>query len=164
MSFKASFNKEAIGLVFVDVLIVLFWLFLLSDAYFQGRELPYLLNEIDLPELPILLSGFAILAVASAAGIVTFLQRKNIMEKMPLLSTIVDRVLGIGAYSRITHRLRPVCASILSSLILGIVGLYSTYEGSQDRWSYAICIGSTVFATFMLIAYLASKRFPPALR
>lgn len=164
MRLNEPFFKASIGMMFVDVLIAIFWLFLLSDAFFQGRELPHLLNGIDLPELPIFVSIVTILLLASLTSILTFWQRKNIMEEMPLFSTMVDRIFGTGAYSRITHRLRPVCASILSSLILATVGLYTTYEGSQDRWSYAICLGFLVFAIFMLIAYLVSKRFPPALR
>ena len=164
MRFKKPFFNASAGLLLVDALIVLFWLFLLSDAFLQGRELPYLLQEVDLPELPIFMSVVVILVLASFASGLTFWQRKNIMEEMPLVSTWIDRTFGAGAYYRIIHRSRPVCVSILSSLILAMVGLYTTYEGPQDKWSYAICIGFLVFAIFMLIALLASKRFPPALK
>lgn len=151
-------------MIVVDVLIVLFWLFLLTDSYFQGRELPGLMSKAELPELPIPLSIIAILVVSILASVMTFWQRKHIMEDLPLVSKWLDQMLGIGAYRRITHRLRPVSASILTSLMFAVVGIYTTYTETQDSWSYAICIGFLVFATFMFIAYLGSRRFPPVLR
>lgn len=164
MSAEKPHDESTIGMKAVDILIVLFWLFLLWDAYSQGLELPGLMSEIDLPELPVIMSAFAILVIAGSASFVTFWQRKNIMEDMPFFSTLTDRALGSGAYRRFTHRLRPVCVSMLSSLVLATVGLYCTYEETQDRWSYAICFGFLAFAVCMFIAYLVSKRLPPVLR
>lgn len=164
MSAEEQVDESTIGMKLVDVLIVLFWLFLLWDAYSQGRELPGLISGVDLPELPVVMSIFAILALTISVSIVTFWQRKNIMEDMPFFSTLTDRIFGAGAYRRFTHRLRPVLASMLTSLILAAVGLYSTFEETQDRWSYAICLGFLAFAICMFVAYLASKQFPPALR
>ncbi len=86
------------------------------------------------------------------------------MEDMPILSSTVDRVFGKGAYRHFTLRLRPVCASVISSLVLAVVGLYSTYETTQNAWSYAICFGFLALALSMFIAYQSSKQFPPALR
>ncbi len=86
------------------------------------------------------------------------------MEDMPILSSTVDRVFGKGAYRHFTLRLRPVCASVISSLVLAVVGLYSTYETTQNGWSYAICFGFLALALSMFIAYQTSKQFPPALR
>ncbi|MFT7688067.1 MAG: hypothetical protein ACI9FB_003427 [Candidatus Azotimanducaceae bacterium] len=147
-----------------DGLIILFWLFLLSDAYFQGRELPILVSGVDIPELPMYLPIFAMLVIALMSSFVTFWQRKNIMEGPSIILSITDRFLGVGAYSQFTHRLRPVSASIATSLILAVVGLYTTFKTTQDTWSYIICIGFFVFAICMFSAYLVSKRFPPLLR
>ena len=148
----------------INVLIVVFWLYLLLDAYFQGRELPGLINDLDLPELPVVLSACLVLIITALCGVVTFWQRKNIMEDMPYLSSFIDRVLGKGAYNQFTLRLRPVSASIATSLVLATVGLYSTSQTTQDNWSYLLFFGFLAFALSMFVAYLLSRRFPPALR
>ena len=41
------------GFRILDILVLLFWLFVLTDSYIQGRELPGLLAEAGLPELPV---------------------------------------------------------------------------------------------------------------
>jgi len=163
MRFDKTINRIAISRKIIDVLIALFWLFLISDAYFQGRELPHLLSKINLPEFPLILSFFAVLTLAASACILIFWQRKNLMDEMPVLSSRVDRFFGPGAYSRFTHRLRPVQASIFSSIVFAAVGLHATYQQTQDMWSYMICTGFLFFAICMFIAYLVSKRFPPVL-
>ncbi len=148
----------------VNLLIAIFWLYLLFDAYIQGRELPNFILKQDFPELPVVLSTCFILVLATSCGLFAFWQRRNIMEDMPILSSTVDRVFGKGAYRHFTLRLRPVCASVISSLVLAVVGLYSTYETTQNAWSYAICFGFLALALSMFIAYQSSKQFPPALR
>lgn len=155
--------SERVGRVLVNLFIALFWMFLIVDSYIQGRDLPILMNDIELPELPLALFIAAALLVSLAASVVTFWQRKNIMDEMPIVAERVDRWFGVGSYSRFTHQLRPVWASILSSTIMGVAGLYATYQFNQHVWSYAICGGTLLFAVFMFIAWLVSRRYPPVL-
>lgn len=88
----------------------------------------------------------------------------RIVEDMPLVSSAVDRVFGTGAYKRFMYRLHPLWASILSSLLLAVVGLYATFQSNQSQLSYAVCIGFLSFSASMVVAYLFSKRYPPILR
>lgn len=157
-----SLNPNA-GRRLVNVFILLFWAFMIYDAFMQGSEMPLLLAEVELPELPIaLFVGVAVVGSLGASAFV-FWQRKNIMDDMPVVSDRVDRLFGPGAYSHFTRQLRPTWASILSSLILGGVGLYATFESTHGIWSYAISGGTLLFAVFMFIAWLASRRYPPTL-
>ena len=157
-------DTSTLRLRLLDLLIVMFWLYLLFDAYAQGRGLPELVAGLDLPRLPVVLAACAILVIAASCGIVTFWQRRNIMEDMPVLSSAVDRFFGDGAYRHFTLQLRPVSASVVSSLILAVAGIHATSQTTRDVWSYAICVGFLAFALCMLAAFLVSQRFPPALR
>jgi hypothetical protein len=148
----------------LDLLVAAFWVFLIVDAYAQGRELPVLVSELNLPEISVVLAVCLVLAVALAFGSLAFWQRKNIMDEMPGLSGTVDRVFGEGAYGHFTRRLRPVWASIVSSLVLGAVGLHANVEMTGNSWSYVVCVGFFAFALFMFGAFLVSRRYPPTLR
>ncbi|MBO6558799.1 MAG: hypothetical protein JJ934_19460 [Pseudomonadales bacterium] len=156
-------NPERHGPILINLFIALFWLFLIYDAYLQGSEMPIVLSEVELPELPLVLFAAVAFVGSLGASAFTFWQRKNIMEDMPVIAERVDRYFGEGAYSRFTRQLRPVWASILSSTILGVVGLYATYQFNHHIWSYAICGGTLLFAVFMFIAWLVSRRYPPML-
>lgn len=157
-------NKSTLRLRLLDLLIAAFWVYLLFDAYAQGRDLPELVADLDLPALPVVLAACAILVIAISCGVVTFWQRRNIMQDMPVLSSAFDRLFGDGAYRHFTAHLRPVSASVVSSLILALAGFHATFQTTRDAWSYAVCFGFLAFALCMFIAFLASKRFPPALR
>jgi hypothetical protein len=153
----------AIGVKVVNALIVVFWLFLLTDSYNQGRDLPGLLADFELPTLPVFLSTCAILLFSIGCAAITYRQRVHIMEDMPLVTDSVDRCFGHGAYGRFTSKLRPVLASVICSFVLSAAGFYSTYETTRDVWSFMICFGFLSFAGCMLAAYVLSRKFPPAL-
>lgn len=148
----------------VDVLIAIFWLLLVTDAFLEARELPHLLAKFELPELPLFLFATATLAIAGISSLIIFRQRRQLMDDLPIVASWTDRFFGGGAYSRFTHKLRPVWTSIATSLVFGFAGLHATHEATRDTWAYAICGGTLLFALGMYIAYLASKRFPPELR
>lgn len=157
-------SAALVGRRILDFFITAFWLFLVVDAWVQGRELPLLLSELDLPELhAATLVGLA-LVVAAGAGLFTYRQRHRIMDDMPLVSRAVDRWFGEGAYRYFSRRLRPVWASIVSSLVLGSVGLYATSRAGESGWSYAVSIGFLGLAVALFVAWLFSRRYPPALR
>lgn len=152
------------GKVILDLLIVAFWLFLLFDAWLQGRELPRLAAEHDLPDAPgALLIGIA-LAVAAGAGLLAYRERHRIMDEMPLVTRWVDRWFGEGAYRHFTRRLWPTWASIISSVVLGSVGLHATARSEGSIWSYAVCAGFLALAAALFVAWALSRRYPPALR
>jgi len=152
-----------VGRLLVNGFILLFWVFLLFDSFVQGRELPLLIAEVELPELPVFLFvGVAVLGSLTASAFV-FWQRKNIMDEMPVVAERVDRFFGAGAYSHFTRQLRPTWASILTGLIMGGVGLHETLNSTQGTWSYAISGGTLLFALFMFLAWLFSLKFPPTL-
>ena len=157
-------NRSTLRLRLLDLLIAIFWIYLLFDAYAQGRDLPELIADLDLPALPVVLAAFAIVVIATLCGVVTFWQRRNIMQGMPVLSSAVDRIFGDAAYRHFTLHLRPVSASVVSSLILTLAGFHATFQTTRDAWSYAVCFGFLAFALCMFVAFLVSKRFPPKLR
>ena len=139
-------------------------MFVLTDSYIQGRELPGLLAETELPELP---WGWAALVIVTgsvvAAGL-TFWQRRNIMQTMPVLQNALDRVFGQGSYLHLTYRMRPVLMSVLTSSVLAVVGLYTNFVGKGEVWSYAIFSGFFFFSLTMLSVLLISRYFPPELK
>ncbi len=156
--------RSEIGLRILDVLVLLFWLFVLTDSYAQGRELPALLAGTDLPELPVVSASLVIVIGSVVTAGLTFWQRQNIMETMPVVQNALDRVFGAGAYQHLTHRLRPVLMSVLSSVVLAAVGFYTNFRGTGEVWSYAIFSGFLSFSLMMLSVLLISRSFPPTLR
>lgn len=159
-------TKSLTGLRIVDALIAAFWIYLLFDAYYEGRELPLLIEEVEreLTEIPLALALASFLVLAVAGALLAFWQRRRIMEDMPLVSSALDRVFGTGAYKRFMYRLHPLWASVLSSLLLAIVGLHATFRSNQSELSYAVCIGFIGFSVSMVVAYLFSRRYPPVLQ
>ena len=165
-SFKVSgpLVQPRIGLRVLDLLVFLFWIFVLTDSYIQGRELPGLLAEFELPELP---WGWAVLVIVTGSVVtagVTCWQRQNIMQTMPVLQNALDRIFGQGSYLHLTYRMRPVLMSILTSIVLAIVGLYTNFVGQGEVWSYAIFSGFVFFGLTMLSVLLISRYFPPELK
>ena len=156
--------RPQIGLRVLDLLVCLFWMFVLADSYIQGRELPGLLAETELPELP---WGWAVLVIVTGSVVIaggTFWQRQNIMQTMPVLRNALDRVFGEGSYLHLTYRMRPVLMSVLTSIVLAAVGLYTNFVGKGEVWSYAIFSGFVFFGLTMLSVLLISRRFPPELK
>ncbi len=148
----------------LDLFIVAFWLFLLFDAWVQGRELPELAAELDLPDVAgVFLIGIAV-AIAAGAGLLAYRQRHRIMDEMPLVSDWMGRWFGDGAYSYFTRRLWPTWASIITSALLGTVGLHATAGSGGNVWSYAVCVGFLALAAALLVAWAISRRHPPTLR
>ena len=152
------------GLRILDMLVLLFWLFVLTDSYIQGRELPGLLAETELPELPVVWAVIVIVTGSVVTAGVTFWQRQNIMQTMPVVQTALDRTFGQGAYHHLTHQLRPVLMSVLTSIVLAAVGFYTNFKGTGEVWSYAIFSGFIFFGLMMLSILLLSRHFPPELK
>jgi hypothetical protein len=156
-------SGTSMGKRILDLLILAFWLFLMIDAWAQGRELPSLAAELDLPDVPaMLLIGIA-LAVAAGAGLLAYRQRHRIMDEMPLVTGWVDRGFGDGAYHYFMRRLWPTWASIISSAVLGSVGLHATARSEGSIWSYAACVGFLALAPgFGPVRRLGVQQVPSA--
>ena len=70
---------------------------------------------------------------------------------------------GKNSYRNFCRRLRPIAASMTSSLILGVTGLYATHTGAGTQEAFLICYGFIAFGLALLGASLLSRRYPPQL-
>ena len=153
----------------VNVLIGAVWLFLLVDAWLQGQEMPTLISEVieavstELTLPSPALMGAAALLVSLGTAALAFWQRHNIMEDMPLLASGCNRFLGTGSYRYITHRLHPLAASVLTSLLLAFATWLHVTPATQSAWTALVSWGFAAFAICMIGAHLLSRRFPPVL-
>ena len=86
------------------------------------------------------------------------------MQTMPGLQIGLDRIFGQGAYHHLTHQLRPVLMSVLTSIVLAAAGFYTNLMGAGEVWSYAIFSGFIFFGLMMLSILLISRHFPPELK
>ena len=85
------------------------------------------------------------------------------MEDMPWVASNCNRLLGEGSYRHITHRLHPLAASVVSSLLLAGVAWYTRTPETQTIWGDWISYGFAAFALAMTCAHLLSRRYPPIL-
>jgi hypothetical protein len=147
-----------------NILIAGFWLYLIVDAYFQGTEVPLWVATIDLPDIPIWLVVVSLSVVFATCLGVTFCQRGNLVEDMPLIADAVNRRFGAGTYKNLNARLRPVSLSILSTFILAITALRATYESTRSLPAYLVGVLFLTISLGLLSAFLLSRRYPPELR
>ena len=148
----------------LDFFILVSWAFLLFDAHQQANEIPAMLANFTLPQIPLwlIMGGGISIPIGIAVG--TFWQRKRIMEELPLLTKLLDRWLFKDAYKFFMNRLHAVYASIASSCLFGILGIHITHTTTQSLLGYGLFFGSVMFSICMLFAVAASRRYPPILR
>jgi len=147
-----------------NLVIAAIWIYLLADSWLQGRELPELMNRVPLPEVSQLFISVFLAIVFLLSLWITFWQRHTLMEDLPLITRSVDRRFGAGTYRNFLHRFRPIGISILSGLILGTVGTWSTYASTRSQAAYLISWIFLAAALGLLLALVVSHRHPPALR
>lgn len=157
-------NKAPVGRWLLDLIILTFWLYLIYDSYAEGKALPGLLQSLELPDLPLIVFALSAFIFGLVASVITFWQRHNIMDELPVISTYTDKFFGEGTYQGFMSRYRPIAASVVSSMVLASVGLYNTYHGPGTPWSYGVCFCFMAYAVCMSITMLISKRNPPVLR
>jgi hypothetical protein len=140
-----------------DFLIALIWFVLLAIAFFQGIQVRHATLAPPIRVAYFIIPLFTIFAFGAS-----FLQRRSVLD-IPPVRWLVDRKFGVGIYDRFLERLRPVTLLMASALIMGIVGLISTYATTQN---YAAYFNGSFFLACglgLLVAYLLSLRFPPRL-
>jgi hypothetical protein len=145
------------------IAIVAFWLYLLIDSFVQGHELPQWVRIIDIPDLPTPVVAVLLILIFCASLGGAFWQRKNLMEEMPVISDFCDRRFGKDSYQNFCRRLRPISASMVSSLILGATGLYAAHTGDGTPAAFLLCYGFLAFGFALLGARLLSRCYPPRL-
>ncbi len=152
--------------VALDAAIVLVWLFILGDSFYQAVDLPiaFIGMSDKLPDLPHQLMIVAAVLLPLVPCGVTFWQRQNLMEDMPFVSRKMDQWFFEGAYGYFMARLLPIHASIVSSFIIGLVGGWLTLKSSAGVWSLAVCLGSLLFSFYMLATVAISRKHPPVLK
>lgn len=145
-------------------LISIFWIYVLADAYLQGLEIPGLLATISVPEgaLPWIVTS--LIALFTGCLLVTFSQRRRLMEDLPLVTRWVDSKFGEGTYMDFSRRLRPVAVATLSSSVLAISSLRATYATTKSLTGYLAGAAFSAIALGLLVAYLLSRRYPPKLQ
>jgi hypothetical protein len=91
-----------------------------------------------------------------------FLVRHRLFDR-GWIRDLVDRKWGAGTYRDFLQRLRPTALMILGTLIVGVVGLASTYANEQSAISYFNSAFSLSCGLGLLVAYCLSWRYPPRL-
>jgi len=147
-----------------NIFIAAFWLFLIVDAYLQGLAVPHLFDGIVLPDFPQPLAVVFLLTVFAICFLVTFRQRRHLVEDMPLITAAMDRRFGEGTYRSFNKRLRPVGISMLSSFILAATALRATFDSTRNPEGYLVSFLFLSIALGLFSAWLLSRRHPPRLR
>ena len=147
-----------------SLVIGFIWTYLLVDAYFQGRELPSLLDSVALPAIPEQVMWVLLTAPFLVCFGFTFWQRKRLAEEMPLVTKWVDGRFGRGSFEDFNRRLKPVAVSAVSSFILAAAGLYETASTTRQLEGYLVSLVFFSIGSGLLSAYLLSRKYPPMLQ
>jgi len=131
-----------------DIAIAIVWIYFLAGAVYQGIAIGHVHNPPG--------------AVTPFASIESWL---FVLPFFFILSSVGVFLINrkTSAYTGFAKRLRPTTLMMSFCLILGVVGLASTYANEQSSYSY---LGSAFFLTCglgLLLAHFLSFRFPPRL-
>src|SRR5262249_12317883 len=111
------------------------------------------------PNVALIILSFGF--IASSGGV--FLARRAIRHGHSWATRLIDWMWGHGAWEAIVVRLKPVALLIVTASIAGVVGLISTYMGSQSWPAYVSSAFALSLALGLTVAYCLSRRFPPTL-
>jgi cbb3-type cytochrome oxidase subunit 1 len=128
-----------------DIAIAVVWMVVLAIAFHNGIGIGHVHN----PPPPIHIWIIAPPLFFIFVSIVVFRSR--------------HRPMGAGTSREFLERLRPAALFMVALLIIGVVGLASTYANGQSSSAY---LGSAFFLSCglgFLLAYVLSFRFPPRL-
>lgn len=151
------------SMIWRRVIVIAIWCYLLLDAYHQGMALPGLITALSAPALPISLMVIIVAALFTAAAWMTFRQRHRLIENVPLITPFLDRRFGEGTYRDLNRSFKPVAISIAAGLVLSVSGLRATHASTGDASAYFLGAAFLAVALGLLVAYLLSRRYPPAL-
>jgi len=147
-----------------SALIGIFWIYLLSDAFLQGLEMPAIMSMVRVPEVYLPWIAVSILALFAGCLVITFWQRRSLMEDLPLVTRFVDTRFGEGTYKEFSKRLRPVAIATLSTLVLAVSSLGATFSTTKNLEGYLAGFTFLAIALGLLAAYFLSRRYPPRLQ
>jgi hypothetical protein len=147
-----------------DIAVAVVWIFFLAGALSSGLKMGHAIGPPGsrAPFPPVNTAIFLLLFffIASSAGV--FLLRR-IQFRGGWTARLIDRVWGQGTWATIVVRLKPIALMIVTCCTLGIVGLASTYVGSQSWTAYVNSAFALVVGSGLLIAYSLSRKYPPTL-
>lgn len=147
-----------------SLLIGIFWIYLLSDAFLQGLAMPATMSMVRVPEvyLPWIVVG--LVALFAGCLVITFWQRRSLMEDLPLVTRFVDTRFGVGTYKEFSKRLRPVAIATLSTFVLAVSSLAATFSTTKNLAGYLAGFAFLAVALGLLAAYFLSRGYPPRLQ
>jgi hypothetical protein len=147
-----------------QIAIVIVWVVFLADAFSKGIALGHAHNPPGTvaPFPPIWFWAIALPFFFAFFSVGVFCLRHRQFSG-GWLRYLIDWRWGAGTYGDFFRRLRPTALMMLWCLILGVVGLSSTYANEQSSYAYS---GGAFFLTCglgLLLAYVFALRIPPRL-
>ena len=142
------------------VIIVIIWLFILGDSLRQGISIPSSIMAQTFPakQLGPLMLTFPFVFFL----VVAFLQRKHSFNK-GWFHSFFDNKYGQGSTERFTKSLRPVTLIMSAATILGVSGIFTTFNTTQEIDHYILSGFFLSGGLGLFGAYLLSLKFPPRL-
>jgi hypothetical protein len=134
-----------------NIAIAVVWIAFLASALYNGIAIGHIHNPPGCagpcPSIHIWVIVLPFLFIASSVGVLLF----------------KDRFGARGAYTEFHKRLRYTALIIVALLIIGVVGLGSTYANEQYSHAYFGAAAALSVGLGVLVAYFLSFRFPPRL-
>jgi hypothetical protein len=150
-----------------DITIAVVWIAVLANAFLMALRMGHLIFPAGtVKPFPPTVAWFVVLPfffLFSSIG--AFLVRHRMFDRLDRgwIRALVDRKWGAGTYRDFLERFRPTVLIMVASLIIGVVGLASTYVNDQSPVSYFNSAFSLSCGLGLLVAYCLSWRFPPRL-
>ena len=150
-----------------DIAIAIVWIYFLAGAVYQGIAIGHVHNPpgtvAPFPPIEFAYVALPLFFILSSVGV--FLLRRLLYERLDAgwLGSLVDWKWGAGTYRDFLEHLRPTALMMSFCLILGVVGLPSTYANEQNWYAYFGSAFSLTIGLGLLVAYCLSWRFPPRL-
>lgn len=145
-----------------NLLTLIIWLLILSDAVRQGVSIPgSLLSErFNQDNLNILIIFFPFVFFLVAA----FIQRGklNTVEFVPnFIASRIDKKYGRNTTNNFLIKLKPIALFMCAVLLLGLTGLFSTYTSTKQIGAYNISLFFLSGGLGLLSAHILSIFYPP---
>jgi hypothetical protein len=147
-----------------DIAIAVVWIVVLTGALSNGIKMGHAHNPPGTvsPFPPVEFAYVALPLFFLLSSIGVFLMRHRLFAR-GWIGYLVDWKWGAGTYQEYFERLRPTALMMLATLIIGVVGLASTYANEQNWYAYFGSAFALTCGLGLLVAYVLSWRFPPRL-
>jgi hypothetical protein len=147
-----------------DIAIAIVWIVVLADTFSKAIKIGHAHNPpgtvAPFPPIEFAFVALPLFFLFSSIG-VFFLRRRQFEGGW--MRHLVDWKWGAGTYREFLERFKPVALMMVAALIVGIVGLVSTYANDQNWYAYFGSAFSLTCGLGLLVAYFLSLRFPPRL-